>query len=125
MPVTEELLWPETLSPEDHSKYLSDLADHDPYEFRKQYMCEFYFDDENMKWVIPHGSSLDYCHVTILSPHHDGTIRVEGRRTEGWIRDGANIRTKVPVDMLTDTPSWHKDFLTLYDEPHDPRLKQR
>jgi hypothetical protein len=75
------------------------------------------------RWVIPHGSSLDYCHVKIEHHLPDGRVRVSGKRTEGWTRDHAFIRCKVPLDMLTKIDSRTVAFKDLYDDPHDPRLR--
>ena len=97
----------------------------DPDRFRELYLCEW--EPPEYMWVIPHGNALDYCAVVLLTdmPDARGRVRVEGRRTEGWTRDGALIRSKVDVTKLTSVPSWHRDFLELYEEPHDPRLKER
>lgn len=97
----------------------------DPSGFRDLYLCEW--EPPEHMWVIPHGHALDYCSVVVLTdmPDGRGRVRVEGRRTEGWTRDGAFIRSKVAADKLTSVPSWHRDFLELYDDPHDPRLKER
>ena len=80
--------------------------------------------EPKMKWVIPHGSSLDYCHVEVGDITRCGRyVRVSGRRTEGWTMDGAHIKTRVPLDKLTEVPSWREDFKDLYDYEYHPKLR--
>ncbi len=78
-------------------------------------------------WVIPHRSSLDYCCVVITStgPDKHGRVFVEGVRSQGWVIDHARIKTRVPLNKLTKTPSWHMDFKDLYDDPCIPERRHR
>lgn len=97
---------------------MMDHADHDHWRKLYQQECEA----SPTYWVIPHHSSLDYCAVTIIGePDLTGMIRVEGYQNEGWRKSGGHIRTKVRADKLTKTPSWHVDFLKLYEDPCHPK----
>lgn len=71
-------------------------------------------------WVIPHGTALDYCRVDVLREDQHGRLFVEGCRYHGWKPDGALVKCKIAADKLTQIPSWHLDFLELYDDPHRP-----
>lgn len=71
-------------------------------------------------WVIPHHSSLDYCHVRVTGWTKAGRLKVEGYRSHGWTPDHALIRCSILPDKLTDIPSWRTDFLELYEDPCRP-----
>jgi hypothetical protein len=67
---------------------------------------------------------VDYCSVTIIGePDAHDRVRVEGTRSHGWKIDHAKIKTRVPLDKLTKTPSWHNDFKDLYEDPCQPERR--
>ncbi|ARK07541.1 hypothetical protein LAV_00166 [Sphingobium phage Lacusarx] len=72
-------------------------------------------------WVIPHHTALDYCRVEVIGGARDGRVRVEGHRHHGWNPDGALVRCRINPDKMTQTPSWHTDFLALYEDPCHPK----
>lgn len=74
-------------------------------------------------WVIPHHSSLDYCHVRVMGRTKRGRLRVEGYRSLGWTPDGAFIRCSIEPDKLTQIDSNHVQFLDLYEDPCRPSVK--